>query len=218
MSNQHLPPPPTFQTSRQSAQNPPQEELTPQSEEQTSTTTSQADTDGGAHLDAFMVPDFENEDTDPDAPVAVGEDGLPETEIAEAGSDCIDKDAFFTVFQTAFNMPGMFVKELAPLGIQPEEQGNARAASDATYGLLEIYYPNALKPQSETLAHVLVAGPFFIAKAMVAREAFKAMRRPKQQPIEAKAQPAPEAPPQAPANSPDQPLNDWHNADQEATA
>ncbi|QIE44464.1 hypothetical protein G5B38_02375 [Pseudohalocynthiibacter aestuariivivens] len=114
------------------------------------------------------MPDIEGEFTDPDAPQEVNEEGeLIGAELAEP--ERIDRAAFWVVFETGFSMPGMFQTDLAPLAIQPEEKPTARAASDAVYSLLEIYYPKALMPGSETLAHVMIAGPFIAAKLILLR-------------------------------------------------
>lgn len=157
-------------------------------------------TDDGSHLDAIRMPDLEDQGHDPDAPITLDEDGNP---IDDAPPQQITQEAFWVVFQTAFNLPGQMVPMLAPMGITPEQEQPARAASDATYSLLEIYYPSALMPQSETLAHVLVAAPFFIAKVMVVREIIRASR--------AKPVPQPEEKRQdQPAKAPEKPANDWH--------
>lgn len=187
---------PTFQTSRNKS-NPPSESETP--------TTSSNSSDDGAHLDQIKMPDLEDEGPDPDAPIQIGEDGEP---IDDAPPEQITREAFWVVFQTAFNLPGQILPDLRPMGIQPHEVGGAQAASDAVYSLLEIYYPSALMPQSETMAHLMVAAPFFIGKAMVVREIIRAKKaKPVQQ-----EQPAPK-PESKPAPEPDdmQPKGDsWH--------
>ena len=129
--------------------------------------------DDGSHLDEIRMPDLENQTSDPDAPFEVGDDGVP---IDAPPPEMVDKDAFWVVFQTAFNLPGQLMRDLKPLAIQDVETQGARAASDATHSLLEIYYPAALMPQSETLAHILVAAPFFIGKVLVVREILRAMK------------------------------------------
>lgn len=144
----------------------------PQTETDTEThTTSTAD--DGSHLVSLRIPDDDDDGFDDDAPFQVGEDGEP-LHSEPPALEQISMSAFWTVFQTAFNMPAMINRNFAPLGIQDSEKEGARAASDATYHLLEIYYPSALMPQSETLAHLMIAGPFFLGKAMIVREIIRA--------------------------------------------
>ncbi|MEM8578412.1 MAG: hypothetical protein AAGF60_11205 [Pseudomonadota bacterium] len=156
-----LPAAPQFKTTRKA--NPPETPI--QDQPETTTTTSGAD--DGSHLEDLRVPDIEGEAVDPDAPFRVDEDGNPD--LPPAAPEQIDREAFWIVFQTAFNLPGQMAAHFKPVGIQDDEKAGARAASDAVYALLEIYYPAALMPQSETLAHLLVAGPFLIGKAMIVR-------------------------------------------------
>ena len=154
------------------------------------------------------MPDLDDAGHDPDAPIAVDEEGQP---LDDGPPEQITKEAFWVVFQTAFNMPGMILSDLKPMGIQPGEESGARAASDATYSLLEIYFPSALMPQSETLAHILIAGPFFVGKAMVVREIIRSM----------KAKPIPQGKPNPSKNEPaqDAPKGDnWHLPGQEKAA
>ncbi len=125
----------------------------------------------------IQMPDIDADYHDPDAPFEVGEDGAP----VGLEPERIDREAFWVVFETAFSVPGMMMEELKPLAIKSDEKTAARAASDATYSLLEIYYPAALMPQSATLAHLMVAGPFFVGKALIVREILRA-RQAKQMP------------------------------------
>lgn len=194
---------PTFQTSRSKSQSEPETSMTG---------TSSNPTDDGAHLDQMRVTDFEDEGHDPDAPVMLGEDGEP---VDDAPPEQITKEAFWVVFQTAFNLPGQILPDLRPMGIQPHEVGGAQAASDAVYSLLEIYYPSALMPQSETMAHLMVAAPFFIGKAMVVREIIRAKKaKPVQQEQEAQSKPEKRQPPEP--DDMQQKGGDWHLPGQEA--
>ena len=133
---------------------------------ETATSSQPSGSDDGSHLDAIQMPDIETDFQDQDGPLEVGEDGQI---IDNSPPEQISRDAFFTVFCTAFDLPGQIMRDFKPLGIQPDEKDGARAASDAAYSLLEIYYPSALMPQSETLAHLLILGPFLMGKAMVVR-------------------------------------------------
>lgn len=140
---------------------------------ETFSTSSVEHDDAAPDLDSFTVPPIDGDQADPDAPVDLGDDGEP---VTSSGPEAVDKDQFWIVFQTAFGMPGMFLPDLRPMAIQPFEEAPARQASDATHSLLEIYYPSALMPQSETLAHLMAAMPFFLAKAMIVREIIRSRR------------------------------------------
>ena len=131
-----------------------------------------AHNDDGAFLADFVVPDIDDDADDLDAPVHV--EAIATADAAEV--ELIGKDAFFTVFLTAFAVPQFVQSDLAVLAVQPDEESAARAASDATYGLLKIYYPAALTPKGEVFGHLMIAGPFFIAKAMIVREVLRARR------------------------------------------
>jgi len=134
------------------------------------------------------MPDIEGDFADSDAPQEVNEDGdLISDEIDSP--ERIDRAAFWVVFETGFSMPGLFQPDLAPLAIQPDEKAPARAASDAVYELLLIYYPKALMPGSETLAHVLIAGPFIAAKLMLLRSIFAHRRAERMRPVNKRAAP-----------------------------
>ena len=129
--------------------------------------------DGGAHLENFVVPDIDDVADDVDAPIDITLEPEPD-DLAEAGQNLMDKNAFWTVFQSCFSIPAFLMPGMKQLAVQKEEETAARAASDATYSLLEIYYPNALMPQGEVFAHLMVAAPFFFAKAMIVREVLRA--------------------------------------------
>lgn len=121
----------------------------------------------GSHLDTFVIPENDDAFVDPDAPQALDEDGAP---IApEYTPDRLDKAAFYITFRTIFQVPAMLDKDFAPLAIQNEEQDQGRAASDASYDLLEIWYPAALEPNSESIAHLMVVVPFLAGKVMMLR-------------------------------------------------
>lgn len=127
-----------------------------------------------AHLKTFQVDDFGNEEGT-DGFTTIDENGnVIDDDAPDDESGHISKDAFYTIFQTIFAMPGMFVPDFQPLAIQDDEQQAGRAASDAIYGLLEIYYPEGLVPGGDTLAHLIVAGPFIAGKVIIVREILKA--------------------------------------------
>lgn len=116
-------------------------------------------------MQSFVAPELDAGEDAPDQMRDVGEDGLP----VDAAPDRLDREAFWVVFSTAFNLPGMMMPLFAPVGIQDGEEPQARAASDAIYALLEIYYPRALLPGGDTLGHLLTAGPFVVGKVLVVR-------------------------------------------------
>lgn len=142
-----------------------------------------------AHLANLQFNDIGDDVADEDAPIDLTAETVSD-DLPEAGDALLSRDQFFSVFKTAFDMPGLFAPVFKPLGIGADEQDRARAASDATYGLLEIYYPAALIPQSQVVAHLLVAGPFFISKAMIVRECLRAARQPPTPPPGARSAPA----------------------------
>ena len=154
---------PTFTTTRSSTKTETESSKT----SKTTAETSGASTDSGAHLDTFVIPENDEDFVDPDAPQEIGQDGEP---IApEFAPDRLDKAAFFITFKTIFQVPAMLDTDFAPLAIQREEMDQARAASDAAYDLLEIWYPAALEPNSESIAHLMIVVPFLAGKVMLLR-------------------------------------------------
>lgn len=143
-------------------------------EDQNPTTPSTSD--DGAHLDNIRMPEIEDDKDDLDAPILLDDDGNEIAAIVEP--EQVTRDAFFVLFKTAFSTPQMFARDFAPLAIQDEEEGAARGASDALYALLEIYYPSALMPQSETFAHLLTLGVFLTGKVMLVRSILAARAAP----------------------------------------
>jgi len=130
-----------------------------------------------AHLDTFRAPDIGEGEGLEDDVQRPDDEGIFEDE-REPALEVMDKDAFWIVFSTAFAAPGIFIPDMKPVAIQPEEVEPARAASDAAHALLSIYYPKALTPMGETMAHVMILGPLMIAKVMIVRAVLDARRRP----------------------------------------
>lgn len=128
----------------------------------------------GSHLSSFVIPENDDDFFDPDAPQAVGEDGL--VIAPDSGPQQLDKEAFYVTLKTLLSVPGMYDKDFAPVAVQPGEEDQARACSDAIYSLLEIWYPSALQPNSETLGHLMVAVPFIAGKVMLVRSILIAKR------------------------------------------
>ncbi|PJE25770.1 hypothetical protein SAMN06297129_2440 [Pseudooceanicola antarcticus] len=144
-----------------------------------------------AYLRRIEVPDLDADGPSrPTAPRVMSEG----QEIGEAPpAPPIDQETFYgVVFSAAFNVPGLVMPRFAPLAIQPGEEPTARAASDACYELLRIYYPQALQPGSETLGHLLTAGPFLVAKALVVRTIMLEMRAERARPANRDQGPAQE--------------------------
>jgi len=132
--------------------------------------------DDGAHLDTFRAADMDDDAPAADDVVDLDDEGQP---IAgPVGVEQISKEAFWIVFEQSFALPGMFVPIWKPLAVQPDEKDAARSASDAVYELLEIYFPSALMPQSDTLARLLACVPFLLAKIMVVRAIMADRRKP----------------------------------------
>lgn len=161
----------------------------PQSQSQQTTTADQSQTvnqisleaDDGSHLADVIVPEIDDDIQDVDAPVSLEDYKQAiddaETEVATDGQ--ISTDQFWIVFKSGFEIPAMLLPNMDALAIQESEKKNAKSASDATYRLLEIYYPSALQPQSEVVANILVALPFFVGKAMVVKAALDYTRQSK---------------------------------------
>lgn len=119
------------------------------------------------HLDGFTIPENDELVTDPDAPVMLDEDGEPVAQTMTP--ERLDKAAFATSFNVVLSVPGALDPDFRPIAVQPEETDQARAASDALYDLLEIWYPSALTPNSATIGNLMIVAPFIFGKAMIAR-------------------------------------------------
>ena len=129
--------------------------------------------DQAARLDQVRAPDIEEEaQAAPDDLRPVDDEG---NAIAPA-PDQITKEAFWKVWQNTFAMPGWFQPRWKPFAIQPDEIEPGRAASDAAYEILEIYFPSALTPQGEMIQRLAVLVPFIMAKAQIARGILSEMK------------------------------------------
>lgn len=119
-------------------------------------------------MGSFVIPEDDEGVVDPDAPQAINADGelIPPDDFTP---ERLDRAAFYTTLKTMLGMPGMYDADFQPLAVQSGEEDQARAASDAIYSLLEIWYPNALTPNSPTFAHLMVAVPFIAGKVMIIR-------------------------------------------------
>lgn len=135
--------------------------------------------DAEPDLDSFRAPPLE-----PGADI--GDDVQEWDADADAPAEpaIMDKEQFWEVFQLAFSMPGAFVPALQPVAIQPNEQTPARAASDATHRLLEIWAPQLLQPGNETVGLLLAALPFWAMKAATVRGCLADMRAEKRAAME----------------------------------
>jgi len=130
------------------------------------------------HMTNFRAPELETEGGGADDVVMVDEEtGQPVDLVAEV--EQISKAAFFVAFRHSFGLPGMFLPHWKPLAIQPAEVEIAQDASDAIYELLEIYWPAALSPQSETFGRIARAAPFILAKVMIVRMILEDRRKAK---------------------------------------
>lgn len=178
--------------------------------------------DGPGHMLDIRAPEIEFEGGGADDVVSVD----PETGEIPAEPEPVEligKAAFWMVFKTSFGLPGMFATSWKPLAIQPEETEIARDASDAIYELLEIYYPAALMPQSETFGRIARAFPFVMAKVMIVRTILTEQRLARMQAVnEPRREQAPEfcssraAPEPANTNAPPSDAFGWMGAEQAA--
>lgn len=155
---------PKFKSRRTTTQSAEQIETTENSE-----TRSASYEQAAAALDTFVIPDNSDAYKDPDAPVDLDADGEP-LQQENAAVERIDKAAFFVTIKTVLQVPSMMDADFAPIAIQQGETEGARMASDSIFELLEIWYPSALQPNSDTIAHMMIAGPFLIGKLMIARQ------------------------------------------------
>ncbi len=160
--------------SKTADQNPPESQQDDHSQNEKANTGNTVSNDG-SHLDHFVIPSIDDVIQDEDAPIDLRMEPDPFAEPEET-DNIMDKDAFWQVFKSVFSIPAFIIPDLRQLAIASEEEREARAASDATYSLLEIYYPQALMPQGEIFGHLMVAGPFFIGKAMIVREVLRSRK------------------------------------------
>jgi len=121
-------------------------------------------------LDSFRAGDLDPAGDDAGIILEADEAGEFNQAADEAGPEQLDKGAFWETWKIVWSLPASINPAFAPLAVQPENETGERAASDAIYRLLEIWYPSALMPQSETIGLALVAGPVLIGKAMIVRE------------------------------------------------
>lgn len=148
----------------------------PLNEVTTEAVTDGASTADGAHLDGFVIPENDEASLDPDAPQQVDAEG----EIVEPDDMTparLDQAAFYTTIKTLLSVPAMYDADFAPVAVQSQEEDQARAASDAIYALLEIWYPSALQPNGDTIGHLLVAVPFIAGKVMIVRSIMSQKRQ-----------------------------------------
>ncbi len=143
-------------------------------------------------LDSFRAGDLDPAGGDEGAILEASEDGsfgAAEDDVVPAS---LDRDAFWETWKIAWSLPASIDPALSPLSVQPESEGRERAASDAIHRLLEIWYPAALQPQSETIGLALVAAPVLIGKAMIIREVLADRRaRRNAAPVQAARRPPP---------------------------
>lgn len=138
--------------------------------------------DTGAHLDDLIVAELPPIEGEPEAVIPreeyearqAQEAAELEAETAaeleaEAAAARLSIDDFWTVFRSAWSVPQGFDPAFAPLAVQPHEEEAARAASDAVYELIAIYYPSLLTPNTRTGALLLAMAPFMIAKVATVR-------------------------------------------------
>jgi hypothetical protein len=134
--------------------------------------------DGSGHMLTWRAPELETEGGGADDVVHVDQEtgGKVDPETGAPVVEQITMDAWWVVFQASFAAPMMFGVDFEPVAIQPEEQTSARAASDAAYRLLQVYYPRALIAGSDKLTDLLVAGGFIYGKVMIVKMILQARR------------------------------------------
>jgi hypothetical protein len=135
---------------------------------------------GFAALSNMVIPSVETEEHDPDAPRSRDEAGGVASDAGEAEppkQDRMTKQTFRLGFKGAFKIasvvPAIGVAELA---VQPDEEEHANVAADATFDLLELYFPSFFDEEREVLGLLIAAGSFFIMKGMVVAAVIKARK------------------------------------------
>jgi hypothetical protein len=139
-------------------------------------------TDDGAHLISGRPAIVDGEADDPLAVQQISDDTDDTDNQAEleTPSNQMTAEEFWFVFQIIFSTPGHVAPMWQPLAIQPGNKAGARAASDSTFALLQIYYPRILIKGSETLGHLFVILPFMGGQVLIAREIARTYRDQKQ--------------------------------------
>ena len=171
------PRPPKFESTRTETTN---EELTPEPsntpEQATAGGLATGDVDG-SHLSTFVIPENDDEFVDPDAPKQVNEQGeIVDDKEGEETLTKVEKDGFYATFKYLLALPGMRDPDFQPVAVQPEEEEGARAASDAIYELLEIWYPQALISGNKTILLMFTAGSFLFVKVKIVQSIIVAKR------------------------------------------
>ena len=117
---------------------------------------------GAEHLETVRAPDIEDEgEAAPDDLRAVGEDGhaiRPEPEM-------MDLAAFKALFRHIWNIPGMMVANLKPLGITSDKAEACDECATATYELAARYFPGMLRNDNETAGAIMRMLPFLLMQA-----------------------------------------------------
>lgn len=126
----------------------------------------------GAFLESVQFAEPDGGAVDEDAPQLLDEQGqvIGETLDVEPEPDRLDRAAFYTTIKAVLGMPAFYDPDFKPLAVQEHEEDQARAASDACFELLEIWYPAALEQNNPTLGNLLIAVPFLAAKVMIVRD------------------------------------------------
>ena len=125
----------------------------------------------GEHMAEFLAADLGEHEAPPDDVRPANDPGPPDDDQGDEGQGGhrLSTDDFWMAFQAGFAIPQGFDRDFAPLAIQEEEAPEARAASDATYQLLDIYFPGALTTQNQTLMLLAAIVPFGFAKVQTVR-------------------------------------------------
>lgn len=141
-------------------------------------TSSTSNDEGLAALQNMHVPDIDPDPAGEDAPQFLDDDGEVIPNGPPPDPEQMTRDAFWGAFHSAFKMGSVMMPggPLPELAIQPEEEAHGRAASDASYELLEHYAPSFLREGREQLMLFLTAGSFFLMKARIVKAAILAPR------------------------------------------
>jgi hypothetical protein len=125
----------------------------------------------GSFLNDAVFAEPDAGEADPDAPQVLDENGqIIVADEAAPEPHRLDRAAFYTTVKALFGMPAFYDRDFAPLAVQSHEEDQARAASDACFELVEIWFPAMLEQNNDTLGHLLVAVPFLAAKVIIVRD------------------------------------------------
>jgi competence protein ComGC len=127
---------------------------------------------GMAALGGITYPDVESEVDDDDAPQVVGAEPKPD---AEPAPERMTKAAFRVVFKTVFKVVSVLpMVNIPELAVQADEVEHADTAADASFDIIETYFPSFFDHDHGMFAKVATVASFAIMKGMIVSAVLKA--------------------------------------------